>query len=1327
MMMNEKEIKILLSYHRHDIEWIDFFAERLKPFYEKEQLFIFYNEVTRSSPTVLRYQIDSRRPESPETFEAFQFDIIMLLISNKYLSLNDLIKKEISEKILPLIKRGTRVIPVYLEDCPWQSISWLREIKLWPSHQLPFSNMSDRERENHISRFIKDELKLSGSEEDKSAYREEKDKDGEGYYGAGGYWEHDENETNQKNKTLEHTSLQNDFIEFLKKEKHYSEDCFEEIIKKDPQIDLCLVNIETSKPIAIFEFKLTSDDKTLFEATRQLISFCEEGILGKPDPFMYIVCPSLDKSSEPFEICKVSDNGYESILINDFPTYDDLIKKMEMKTEASDKKLTLSDFTNGLDFEGSEICDKVITIAVRFSGLDIYFTHKSYVNFELRSVNSVAAQLHRYGENENKIALVIVGPKKGVKVSGPKMTGFVTKGEIAKLSGYKKGPPGELAWLNGNLRVQGTREKASVYVIKSEILKNPEASKEVHELLKLAKEYVESKGPVELERKKSDPEMDDERGGEAGEISQRIPGVSNDNVVDDEGPMVDRLGIEGEVNALSAMIAAKGTEPPLSIGLFGDWGSGKSFFMGKMRQRITAIAEESEKCARNNEGSYFCQNIVQIPFNAWHYMDANLWASLVTHIFDELAEHLSKGKKEDVEDKRRVIFSKIESAKRQCKEAEKKEKKASEELQEVEGNIANIEKKKGEREKELKNIELRDVLSLARKDERLKSQYINIADLLGLKEKTPEYEQLEDTVMQSRELCGQVKRVWNNISKQEGGKFKLLCITGVLFVLPLLVGAVIYLVSKSGVGSSLSAIVGEILLIGGGYAKTVKPRLERIRMGLSKWEEVTQDIDKINTEKSRELSREEIELREIIKDLKDQGEKAGKEKKAAEKLIEEAKEELEEIKTGRRLHKFIVERSGKSEYRDMLGIISIIREDFDKLSKMITESKDDETPGELRKIERIVLYIDDLDRCPSDRVVEVLQAIHLILAFKLFIVVVGVDCRWILNALRKEYSAFGGGDGKFEGSGGRWLTTPHNYVEKIFQIPFALEQMEDDGYRELVTGLTGVREQAQAEEERGEDMESPKIDEGERQIENPEESEADKDKKVKGDEVSSGGKDDKPDDDDKDKAGQEEKSDEKQVNEGIGKMNMTPDELLLEEWEIEFMKELGDFVSSPRAAKRFVNIYMLICATLTDGERLAKFKGTKDGGGDYQAVQLMLGILTGFPNQACDLLKAIRDNAKEEKDIREFLKKLKMIKVPKSAPAVYKNIAKSEISETERGTWDRLHKVLEDKITKLGINNSFKPFGDWAGLVGRFSFQYGRASELQADENEEEEKKMAAK
>ena len=79
--------------------------------------------------------------------------------------------------------------------------------------------------------------------------------------------------------------LQEDFIKFLEG-KGYS-DHFEDIIKKGREIDLCVTAGEDAKPIVIFEFKLSNDTNTLFSATRQLITFCNEGILGKPDPFMY--------------------------------------------------------------------------------------------------------------------------------------------------------------------------------------------------------------------------------------------------------------------------------------------------------------------------------------------------------------------------------------------------------------------------------------------------------------------------------------------------------------------------------------------------------------------------------------------------------------------------------------------------------------------------------------------------------------------------------------------------------------------------------------------------------------------------------------------------------------------------------------------------------------------------------------------------------------------------------------------------------------------------------------------------------------------------------
>ena len=64
-------------------------------------------------------------------------------------------------------------------------------------------------------------------------------------------------------------------------------------------------------------------------------------------------------------------------------------------------------------------------------------------------------------------------------------------------------------------------------------------------------------------------------------------------------------------------------------------------------------------------------------------------------------------------------------------------------------------------------------------------------------------------------------------------------------------------------------------------------------------------------------------------------------------------------------------------------MITTIRRDFEKLEELLGDWR---TDGE-KAVDRIILDIDDLDRCPPECVVNVLQAI------KLFIVVVGVDAR----------------------------------------------------------------------------------------------------------------------------------------------------------------------------------------------------------------------------------------------------------------------------------------------------------------------------------------------
>ena len=67
---------------------------------------------------------------------------------------------------------------------------------------------------------------------------------------------------------------------------------------------------------------------------------------------------------------------------------------------------------------------------------------------------------------------------------------------------------------------------------------------------------------------------------------------------------------------------------------------------------------------------------------------------------------------------------------------------------------------------------------------------------------------------------------------------------------------------------------------------------------------------------------------------------------------------------------------------------------------------------------------------PDQRVVEVLEAVHLLLALDLFVVVVGVDPRWLLGSLEHHFEAQFAPRGNRPGRL-RWRTTPQDFLEKI--------------------------------------------------------------------------------------------------------------------------------------------------------------------------------------------------------------------------------------------------------------------------------------------------------
>ena len=268
---------------------------------------------------------------------------------------------------------------------------------------------------------------------------------------------------------------------------------------------------------------------------------------------------------------------------------------------------------------------------------------------------------------------------------------------------------------------------------------------------------------------------------------------------------------------------------------------------------------------------------------------------------------------------------------------------------------------------------------------------------------------------------------------------------------------------------------------------------------------------------------------------------------------------------------------------------------------------------------RLVLYIDDLDRCPPSRVVEVLQAVHLLLAFPLFVVVVGVDPRWLLRSLQRHYKevlssdsseedgAFGSDDDRF------WESTPQNYLEKIFQIPFALRPMSSTGFGRLVDQLTSSAVKAPEDRGNGQTCEQPS---GRRR------------KPTWCDRRASARRAERPPRlrprcrrrrDPQAPARRRPRRSPRTPVAAKPRIDANPATLLIDEEELEFLKGLAELVATPRETKRLVNLYRLVRASLP-ADALEPFLRDRA----YQPLLTLLAVLVGFPRQAQALFRSLR-------------------------------------------------------------------------------------------------------
>lgn len=803
---------------------------------------------------------------------------------------------------------------------------------------------------------------------------------------------------------------------------------------------------------------------------------------------------------------------------------------------------------------------------------------------------------------------------------------------------------------------------------------------------------------------------------------------------------VDHLSLEDEVNALCSIVAGADVPPPISIGLFGDWGSGKSTFMSMMQRRVDVLARRAGAAEKAGELTTYCAEVCQIQFNAWHFVDANLWASIVTQIFERLADHYGHkgtGVWDEVLKDTATANEQLEEARRVAEQAEA-DRKATEE------RIAQLQQAVKDKNDEIAQkaegrLSTGDLRRVAFGDERIRAQVQKAAGQLGVGGRSlGNLEELDEAVQTARTFGGRLRAIWHQVGGQRlstAGRIGVLALLAALAALPALIAFALASPLAEQIRLLLSG-ASALIALGLEKALVAKPWIKAADDGISRLEQALEQLeDQALGALRRQRSRLEQELAQKKHDLKEAKRRVAE----AESRKADAEQRRQDVRTGRYLADVMRERAGQPGYGDHLGIIDLIRRDFEGLSNLLAPGAGAaRTRGRSEKrLDRIILYVDDLDRCPTDRVVDVLQAVHLLLAFPLFVVVVGVDSRWLLHSLSREYSPFetsrGSGSGK---QAGEWTTTPQNYLEKIFQIPFTLRPMGEPGFKNLIDVLTepqppgtgsgtGGVEKASAErsgesatgvDQRGESLAKraapePPESQGEAVEEEPSpEAEAQREREGPSKVMASVQAAEPGESPGPATTGGEKSARGARVDRAAGSdeppdltIDPAPPQLTLTGGEKEWMKRLDDLIVTPRATKRFVNTYRLIRAMVPDGE-LDNFVGTPDAPGEYRVVLLMLAMQSGFPDQAYDVFRWLPSHRTDS--FSELVEGLK----PLQSGTGWSNrlVGEEIIGAVEVSSWLRLHHALDELAPVLGFDD-LEVFARHAGTVARFGFVTGRA------------------
>lgn len=499
----------------------------------------------------------------------------------------------------------------------------------------------------------------------------------------------------------------------------------------------------------------------------------------------------------------------------------------------------------------------------------------------------------------------------------------------------------------------------------------------------------------------------------------------------------DLVGIGAEVDAFAYLVASKTLTPPLAIGLFGDWGSGKSYFLRSLQRRIDQLVSAEV------DDPPFYRAIAQIEFNAWQYVEGNLWASLLEHLFRNLRR---AGEDDDdlLEARRREYLTKITERTAEHRKAVQIRDELADQHEQAKQVVEQKIADRDEKLAELASARTKNPFANWSPSEALSATLEEVTGRTGLGELGTRADELRlalasagETVRRGGPIVGALRA---------GGWRYAIALIAVIALGPLvsLLLSGLDVSAVSNVIGSISALLAGVTAYVAAGTRVVSDISSRINDAQA---QLDAELDAHREEFDKQIRQVETELARTERAL--QTAVADEQQLAAS--VAEMQAELARITPSSVLAEFLGQRFTSDDYRRHLGVPALARQDLERLSRLIqqrheADPADQPDIPDQHAIDRIVLYIDDLDRCPTPLVIKVLEAVHLLLAFPLFVVVVAVDARWLESSLREHYR-------QLAADPDADAAVPADFLEKIFQVPFWVRPLSESIRRQMMRGL----------------------------------------------------------------------------------------------------------------------------------------------------------------------------------------------------------------------------------------------------------------------------------